>query len=199
MTKDLTGQKFGRLTAIGRDGKNKFGHPLWRWRCSCGNEISRPFQPIKEGRQISCGCARDEGSRRRKKHGRWKSRTYKAWTGMKARCAGTHGEASKYYEGRISVCDRWLESFENFFADMGECPEGYSIERQNNDEGYSPDNCRWIPRNHQSKNTRRTVWVKVDGDILCLKDACERKAVPYARIRSRIRSGMDAQAALDMP
>jgi hypothetical protein len=83
------GDKFGRLTILGRAEGRYFRCKLWRWRCDCGSEIDRPFQPIKEGRQVSCGCHRDQASVNRAKHGGHKTRLYAIWTGMKSRCHGS--------------------------------------------------------------------------------------------------------------
>lgn len=195
---DLAGRKFGRLIAVEMCGHNKHNQRLWLWRCDCGNEIRRVSGPIKHGRQISCGCHRDEQSGLRATHGRSNSRTYKAWRSMKSRCAGTNGASSKHYHGRgIRVCARWLDSFENFLADMGECPKGLTLERDKNDMGYEPGNCRWATQADQVKNTRRTIRVKLAGRVMCLKDACAMAGVSYQGVRGRIRLGKEPQAALD--
>ncbi len=197
---DFSGKRFGRLTAVRLAGKNRLGFRLWLWRCDCGIEIERPSAPIKQGRQVSCGCHRDEASRSRAKHGFWKSRTYRAWIAMKARCAGTNGASSRknYRDIGISVCRRWQNSFESFLADMGECPKGMTLERVKNGIGYEPGNCRWATQSDQTRNTRRTVRVNIDGQEMCLKDACAMKGANYDRVRSRIRLGKSPQVALDL-
>lgn len=188
------GDKFGRLTLMGR----VHDKPLWRWRCDCSAIIDRSFQAIRDGRQVSCGCYAADSARARAKHGRWRTRTYRAWIAMKARCIGD--ACPEHYRLRgITVDPSWLNSFDTFFSDMGECPKGLTLERQDNDGPYGPGNCRWATQAEQLRNTRRSVFVIVDGHKLCLKDACAAKGVHYDRIRSRIRSGRDPQEAIDSP
>ncbi len=83
------------------------------------------------------------------------STEYQSWSGMKRRCINKTNHAYSRYGGRgINICDRWITSFENFYSDMGHKPEGYSIERINNDGNYEPDNCKWATPAEQSKNKR---------------------------------------------
>lgn len=124
--------------------------------CDCGNiSFVRPNQTI-----FSCkSCQKYEGHGT---HYLTNSPEYRSWSGMKARCYNPNSEGFKYYGGRtdpgpITVCDRWLESFENFYADMGERPfpkEDYSIDRINNDDGYYKDNCKWSTMKEQINNQR---------------------------------------------
>lgn len=196
---DFAGARFARLVGISVVGKNKHGVRLWSWRCDCGNEITRPSAHIKEGRQVSCGCYKDEQSRLRVKHGKSGSRTYRAWIEMKARCRGKDEPSRTYYVRRgIKVCRQWARSFERFLADMGECPDGMTLERIKNNEGYAPENCRWALQSEQLRNTRRTVRVVVAERQMCLKDACAAIGANYDRVRSRIRSGKSPQMALEM-
>ena len=101
---------------------------------------------------------------------------------------------------KVSVCKRWIDSFENFLADMGECPPGMTLDRYPDNAGnYKRENCRWATPKQQTVNRRVTIFVVVDGKKLCLSDACAAKGVNYPTIRSRVRSGMDAQVALNTP
>lgn len=194
------GCTFGHLTGIALVGHNKFGIRLWRWRCQCGAEIDRPSIHIKSGRQVSCGCHRNQKSRERITHGQSNTRTYKAWIRMKSRCRGSDETAIKHYVNRgIQVCAAWIDDFSAFLKDMGECPKGLTLERIRNADGYQPDNCKWATQGEQLRNTRRTVLVIFQGKQMCLKDACAAAGVNYHSIRSRIRAnGISAQDALDM-
>lgn len=204
---DFTGKKFGRLTAIRLVGHNRSRLRVWRWRCDCGKEIDRPPQAIKEGRQVSCGCHRDEQSRSRATHGRSNTRTYRAWIEMKGRCRGKDEPSRRHYVARgIKVCRRWEKSFAAFLADMGECPKHLTLERLDNDDGYHPRNCAWASQAAQIRNTRNTIrvsapWTNSFGvtlpRVMCLKDACGITGANYDRVRSRIRSGASPQIALE--
>jgi hypothetical protein len=191
------GQRHGRLVAIERAGHNRHGVILWKWKCDCGQEIDRVFQPIKEGRFVSCGCHRDQQSALRATHGKSGSRTYRAWIEMKARIGGKDESSRRHYRDRgITISERW-SSFEAFLSDMGECPPGMSIERIDNNGNYQPGNCRWATQREQLANTRRTIRIDLNGEERCLKHACQETGANYDRVRARIRSGMPPQEAFD--
>lgn len=155
MDKVYPGQKFGRWTVIEFTGEKKRGTKIWLCQCSCPKRtISKVReQNLLSGKSTSCGCWHKE---KVTKHNLRNLKEYQIWSDMKTRCINPNNKFYCSYGGRgITVCDEWQE-FENFYRDMGDCPEGYSIERINNDKGYSKDNCKWIPKGEQQRNQRRT-------------------------------------------
>jgi len=189
---DLTGRKFGRLTALFVSGSRKGGGSIWKMQCECGNIVDCDGANVRSGRTKSCGCLQNEviknGARTR--HGLSKTRTHNIWCGMHQRCENKNAEAYADYGARgIAVCKRW-RIFENFLEDMGRCPPGMTIERTDNDGNYEPDNCVWATRKVQVRNRRNSgVIYEHDGVALTLKDWGDRIGVPYQTMWHRYKIG----------
>jgi hypothetical protein len=146
---DLTGQRFGLLIALKESGQNKWRCVTWLCRCDCGSEVIVPSGNLRTGNSHSCGCQKGGVTHR---HSRVGSLTYQSWDAMLQRCTNPNTINYKTYGARgITVCERWRK-FENFLADMGERTAGLTLDRINNDQGYSPSNCRWATRAEQDKN-----------------------------------------------
>lgn len=187
------------------EGKNDRGAALVRVRCDCGTEKVVPWSRISGGGDVSCGCAkRSRIGAASIRHGGCArggaaASGYSAWQNMIARCERETHRDYHHYGGRgICVCERWHE-FENFMADMGQRSPGMTIERIDNDGNYEPANCRWATRKEQSRNTRRTRRVLVDGVETTLVDACEAHGIAVGSVETRLKFGWSIEEALKTP
>lgn len=172
----LTGKRYGRLLVLEKHpfkGKNS----KWLCECDCGNKVLVLRPNLTSGHTTSCGCY----NKQRVKeffttHAMTDSNAYRSWTDMKTRCYNKKYTGYKNYGERgISVCERWLESFENFLSDMGNPVDGISLERIDNDKGYYPENCKWIPKSEQGKNRRIVRYVSYKGEKISMAELWRRE------------------------
>lgn len=157
---DMIGRRFSRLLVFEPAVKSNCGRRQWLCRCDCGSVRVVDGGALRSGNSKSCGCwNREVANTGLRTHGhtcgKRESREYRAWRAMKARCYHVTSSSYVNYGGRgITICARWRSSFEALWADMGTCQTGLTLERRDNDKGYSPDNCMWASRSQQTFNQR---------------------------------------------
>jgi hypothetical protein len=164
-TKELVGQKFGRLLVVGVSQISVKQRRLLVCVCDCGGEKLVASTDLKNGSVSSCGCKNKEHLKNVRwdqgpiKHSHAKrgamTPTYHSWSAMRCRCNNPNHKNWKDYGGRgISCCERWAK-FQNFLTDMGERPDGFTLDRIDPDGNYEPSNCRWADKVTQARNTRQ--------------------------------------------
>lgn len=203
---DLRGRVFGRLTVMDRTERvTHNGRSFFRWicRCECGtvNIMIHPTS-LKNGNTRSCGCLRRESiGRVNYKHGRSRSKEYITWQNMISRCHDIRDKQYPDWGGRgIVVCPEWQVDFSAFFRDMGAAPTaGHSIERVDNDGPYSRENCRWIPRGDQSRNTRRNRFLEYGGKRMIMSDWAREIGTAPSVLHNRLKRGLTVEQALTAP
>jgi len=188
---DLSGKRFGRLVVISETTKRQGTHIIWECICDCGNIHFASGGDLRRGGVTSCGCyAREVSSRINTVHGGEGTTEYIKWASMKSRCYYPKNESYSHYGARgISVCNRWRNNFGNFLKDMGKCPEGLTLERTDNDKGYSPGNCRWATVKEQNHNKRSNVWVEYCGEKLIRADWIRRLKITVGQWSGKQQKG----------
>lgn len=198
---NLIGQKYGRWTVVSLHHRDSRYMAHYDCICDCGKTGIVQLGSLRSGGSRSCGCLKDENAGTYFiTHGMTRTRTYKSWAEMKARCYNPRCIRYPRYGGRgIVVCERWLHSFENFLADMGERPKGMTIDRIDNNGNYEPNNCRWATYKQQANNSSNARPLTFNGETLCLSDWAKAKGFKAATIRGRLRKGWTVEQALETP
>ena len=192
MREDITGQKFGRLTALNFSHKDKRRKTYWVFECECGNiKVLRKDQ-VKNGNTKSCGCLKNEqndvnlnrnGSEPTKYDSKGLSNhpLYHKWMGMKRRCYDVNDSHYERYGGRgIKICDEWLYSFHAFYDWSMEngWQDGFEIDRIDNNGNYEPNNCRYVTRKENCNNRSTTRKIEINGISHSLTEWCEFFNIP---------------------
>lgn len=198
---DISGNKYSRLTVISYAGVvNRKSH--WLCLCDCGNELPVRGDSLKDGNTQSCGCLKMDSATR---HGHnssktGPSRTYTSWQSMIARCYNPRFAHYGRYGGRgIKICDRWRHSFNHFLEDMGERPDGHTLDRKDSTKGYSPNNCRWATPLEQSRNRSSGRFLTFEGRTLTVSEWADVLNISREVLQSRVQLGWDASRIITTP
>ena len=204
---DLTGKRFGMLVVLQYSGLDTGGNASWDCVCDCGATVSVRGSRLRSGETASCGClrrnhaargavVRGDGSLGK---GDAHRLLYATWTAMRARCNSPTHPAYKSYGGRgIRVCDRWMDSFDNFAADVGQRPfPGAELDRKDNNGNYEPENCRWVTRKNNSRNRRSSKLIDTPQGPMLLCEASEVSGIKEVTIAQRVRAGWPADRLFD--
>lgn len=204
---DLTGQRFGRLTVLERAWTRK-GQLFWRCRCECGAVCDVQGSSLRGGRTRSCGCLHDELACNRLLEADYyrpeqvaNKCLHQVWVNMRQRCRNPRNPEFHLYGGRgIDVCAEWKDyfTFERWAVASGYGP-GLSIDRIDNDSGYSPTNCRWTTPKVQSNNQRKTTMLTYGGKTMALSFWADKFHISRETLKSRIKRGWSVEQALITP
>lgn len=206
--KDLSGQVFGDLTVLHPTLKRKFSCVVWACQCVCGALVEESSNKLQTGEKKSCGCRKTRVTTAlniaRTKHGHAKTRapspTYRCWRSMITRCEDPAHRQFRHYGGRgIKVDPRWRNSFETFLQDMGERPEGRTLDRKDPNLDYSPDNCRWATDEEQASNRRSNVYLTFNGETLTVSAWARKLGCKVSALRMRLSKGWSVERTLTDP
>lgn len=194
--KDLTGQTFNHWKVLEMVDNLSSGARYYLCQCVCGKKSSIRGHSLTSGGSESCGCVSGKGVR----HLMSKTRVYKTWTSMKHRCNNKDAVNYETYGGRgISVCERWNESFEEFYKDMGDRPKNTSIDRIDPNGNYEPSNCRWADKTTQDENKRKSVKVIIGDEERNITRLCRDYGVSRSTVQKRLALGMTFEEAIKKP
>lgn len=179
---EMIGKKFNKLLVLRDSGlrgaRNRIKYVCL---CDCGNESIVFGSPLRSGHTKSCGC---DKSIIMTKHGKYGSGAYKTWDKMIQRCTNPKNHAYKNYgEKGVFVCKEWLD-FKNFYADMGDRPDGMTIERLNIEDGYYKENCIWASQDDQTRNTSRNIVVSIGGRLLTVSELAKNSNRTYNSVNN---------------
>lgn len=187
---DYANKRFGKLLVT-----KWIGNGRWECQCECGVILKVITSNLTTGHTTSCG----HHSIKSITHGMTNTKEYSIWLNMKNRCHNSNGQDYHNYGGRgITVCEEWMK-FENFYCDMGDCPQGYSLERRDNEKGYNKENCKWATRREQALNRRSNKIFTYKGITKPLKELCAYFDVDYKLVHARLSKGYVLEDAIELP
>ena len=192
--RNLVGIGFGRLMVLDWAGRTEKGNNYWDCVCFCGSIARVQQSSLLNGYVRSCGCLK-------KTHGESKSRLYRIYRQMKYRCNNPTYPEYKYYGGRgITVCEEWEKDIISFllWANTNGYAENLSIDRIDNDLGYSPDNCRWTTESLQCRNRSSSYLFTYKGEIKCVKEWSKEVGLSYYKLLKWFKQGADENIFRDL-
>ena len=197
--RDLTGQRFGRLTVIERAPDKTTGSKpkvMWRCRCDCGNDVVVWTSSLARGTTVSCGC-------KKRKHGyAHKERLYETWKNMKRRCNDPQNKRYAQYGGRgIKVCPEWEHDYLAFrsWAVSAGYQDNLTIDRIDVNKGYFPENCRWVTPDEQMNNMTKNHMISYHGKRLSMSQWAKEFGLTYGAMNHRIQRGWSMERIENTP
>jgi hypothetical protein len=189
---NLQGFQFGSLTVL-QLGKSHGNGAVWLCQCKCGNQKEVRASDMVQGKIKSCGCEHTQRiAKASTTHGMKKTRTYSIWGAMRSRCNRIHQD---YSCRGITYDERW-DSFENFYLDMGEVPEGMSIDRIDPNGNYKKSNCRWATQEQQANNKRSSVFIEYNNKKQTVSQWAKELNMNHYTLRSRLKKGLSPEQVL---
>lgn len=199
---DITGQRYGRLVAIKKVAKTCHG-AKWLCKCDCGNEIITTTGCLRSGNTKSCGCiSREKVIERNMTHGKAHQRIYNIYMAMKQRCYYRNSIGYQDYGERgIAICPEWLgeHGFQNFYdwSMNNGYTDNLTLDRIDNNKGYSPNNCRWATRKEQANNKRNNRFIEYNGEAHTLAEWAEITGMYHKTIAYRLDKGYPLEQVFD--
>lgn len=208
--KDLTGQKFGKLTVLGISGRNKYNALIWMCKCDCGNYADVLSRSLITGHTKSCGCIKGykqvKHNTEIKYHGGSNIRLYHVWVDMKQRCINPNKSNYVWYGAKgISVCDEWkdFEKFKEWAYENGyddKAPVGYcTLDRIDNDKDYEPQNCRWVSMAEQNRNKSYHRYVEYHGEKYTVTQLADKVGMNKDTLVYRLNANWSVEDAVNKP
>jgi hypothetical protein len=194
--KDLKGIKFNHLTVLSIAGKDKYGDYKWLCKCDCGLTKEIKGGNLRGGYSKCCShsCPFSTAT----KHLMSGTPEFVSWCSMNARCYNTKTNRYENYGGRgIKVCDRWKNSFKNFYKDMGKRPKGFTLDRIDPNGDYTPENCRWATYKEQAKNRKSTYYITFNNQTLTKVEWAKKLNIKYSTLSERLRRGWSIERAFN--
>lgn len=191
---NLAGEIFGRLTVVESDHVDERGRTYWLCECNCSQHTQLVVREdsLLRGNTTSCGCKHRESARNRStKHGLCGTPLHNAWKNMMQRCENPHDKQYRLYGGRgVRICENWhnFEYFKNWALDNG-YEVGLTIDRRNNNEGYDPDNCRWVSQVTQQNNRRNNHRIEYCGENRTIAEWARLFNVNYKTLWNHVKQG----------